>query len=202
MKKVSLLLALALGVQVGQAQMRSNNGFSAASVQLGVFKWKSQDMATLKVGYDRGHFGINGDYTFAYSEKNRSLDGSMDQYRAMIGFINGRVYSGQGRGLFAEVGAGGTFNRLKTIFEGEVAVKKAGFVPLVNAGLGYRLGFKPKGLYGEIGVRSTMALDDQHLYTTAEKPQGSQDKFHTYHSFYTRKFAKMLQPSLSIGYSF
>jgi hypothetical protein len=201
MKKVILFFAV---ISVSLSSFAQNaQPEKALSFSIGVAKWKEFEMANAKIAYERGHFALSADYSFTYKEMKRSLDNSQDDYQLQYGTVSGRAYTGKlGRGFFAELGVGGSFNVLKTTFSDNNTIRKFGFAPVATAGLGYRYGKKPTGFFAELSCRSAFALSENHLFTTSEAPANSTKSKYSYHSFHLDRFTQVFHPSLSIGYSF
>ena len=197
MKKILIILSLCALVNFKNNAQNTQKSFS-----IGVFKWKSWEMANAKLELSRGHWGISGDYTFAYEEYKRTLDASIDQYELMYGNINARWYTSQGNGFFAEAGLGGSFNKLKTVYEDGNIQFKNGFVPTLSLGIGFRYRKSLKGLFFEGSLRNMTALEDKLIYTTSQQPPNSKESRTGYHSLNIEKFERLVHPSINIGYTF
>jgi hypothetical protein len=160
-------------------------------------------LSTTKFGYEKKHFGLSADFTFdSYQEK--WSDGSESKFALYGVSVGVRYYtSSMGRGLFAEGFGGYGLTQLTTK---QNAMKQelydSDYLPVTGLGMGYRLGKKPKGLFGELGYRSTVALKNAHLYTTDDKPDPNAVGNISYQSWIFKKGKASGQFYLGIGYSF
>lgn len=196
-KLITIIAAMSLLVNAW-AQDSPKHSFS---VMTGGIIFKNSLVSTNKIGYEWSHFGVITDFTYdtykeTWEDKSRSY---FDLYALSI---SGRYYSKKlGRGLFGEVNLGLGRAALTTKENNLQEVKKQ-TLPLAGLGAGWRFGKKPKGLFGEIGYRFSMALSDAHLYTTDQKPGTDGLDNISYQSWLFEKGKGSGQLYAGIGFSF
>jgi hypothetical protein len=160
-------------------------------------------LSTTKLAYEKKHFGLSTDFTYdTYYEK--WTDGTQSTFSLYGVSIAARLYSQQmGRGLFAEGFGGYGLAKLTTsVNDLDNKIKADELFPVTGFGFGYRLGKKPKGLFGEIAYRATIPLKNVHLYTTDEKPDPQGLDNISYQSWIFEKGKPSGQLYVGIGYSF
>lgn len=196
LQRASVLLLVLFSFLARAAEDES--GFSAT---LGGFVLPPSVLVLAKGSYDRGHFSIGVDLT-RDSVVLKRMDESEDAYVLWAGSFAARAYTGKrGRGGFAELSVGYAGLGLSTHQGGEQRGSAAAGLPLVSFGLGGRLGQNPTGFFGELGLRTSMALGEALLFTTDELPQGSRAESITEHAWFFRRGSFSTQAYLGLGYS-
>lgn len=179
---------------------------------------------TLAYGYELGGFRP-GMFRFGYSWKHiggnidilrsdfRKTWGTDEQsttkgYYVISGFgASGRFYSGQfGRGAFVELGAYALNPKIKVTYNDVNNQDSVRFdkwkVQRVSWGAGYRVGFKPRGLFVEAQYIGYTTLNQVFLYTDAKRPIAVGNAAIIEHAWFIRKYRVNTQFLLGLGYSF
>lgn len=176
----------------------------------GVYESNGFAGGMLKAGYGKNHW--QGSVDIFRQETVVKWDSSDQNARssgryAYWGFgASGRFYmSTIGRNAYAEIGAGTANPSLKVTYADGTTAKDRWKMQYLNFGGGWRLGFKPKGLFGEIGYRGYMVVHRMpYLYTDllAQPVFGKDGPALQYHIWYIRRFRLNHQVMLGVGYSF
>ncbi len=163
-----------------------------------------------RFGYGKKHwqgsfdvFGMGNTVKWDSADQNMRSQGRYSYW----GFgASGRVYmSNTGRNAFAEIGAGTAAPRLAVTYGDGKEAKDKWKMQFLSFGAGWRLGVKPRGLFGEIGYRGYMVVHKMpFLYTDllAQPQIGKDAPALQYHIWYIRRFRLNHQLSVGIGYSF
>ena len=180
------------------AQQEYNDSFS---IFTGGFVIKSSILSTTKFGYEFNKFGFIADFTYD-DYRETWQDGSKSLFQILAISISGRVYlKPLGRGLFAELNAGIGRPALTTKENGQEKFRSA-FLPISGFGIGWRFGQEPKGIFGEVGLRSTVGLKNIHLYTTDNEPNTHNVNSVSYQSWVFKRGEFSSQIYLGVGFSF
>ena len=110
-----------------------------------------------------------------------------------------------GRNAFVEVGAGSANPSIKVTYADGKTARDHWKMQYLSFGTGWRFGFKPKGLFGEIGYRNYLIVHRMPLLYTDLKAQpqvGPDAPAIQYHIWYIRRFRLNNQVTVGVGYSF
>lgn len=198
LKEINLLFLFFLFSSSISGQEMGNSSYS---VFTGGMIVSNSILSTTKIGYEYKHLGLSIDFSHdEYSETWE--DNTKSHFQIRVLSIASRYYlRQQGRSFFAELGIG-IGNPTLSLKETSHTKKAKEQTPLAEWGLGWRFGKKPKGIFGEIGLRSTTSFKDIHLYTTEAAPDRAEIDNISYQSWLIKKGSFSSQIYVGIGYSF
>lgn len=173
--------------------------------ELGGFK-----PSMFRFGYEWKHLAGNIDI---FRSDYRTTWGTDEQsktkgYYVLSGFgASGRFYSGEmGRGAFVELGLSALNPKIKVAYKAANNQDSVRYdrwkVQHFSWGAGYRLGFKPRGLFVEVAYLGYSTLNQVLLYTDAQRPIVVGNSPIVEHAWFIKKYRINTQFLLGIGYSF
>lgn len=172
------------------------------SIFIGGFVIGRSHLAILKLGTESERFAWSADLTRDDVTESWPSDGSRGTYVAWAGAFGVRRYrQPAGRGLFAELGAAAARPRLAVQRSTGVVTARETWLGIAVLGAGGRWGQRPRGLFGEVGLRAGVPLQTRHLYTDPVPPVDSREDGVTYHSWYFGRGQASAQLYLGLGYS-
>lgn len=129
-------------------------------------------------------------------------------YYVISGFgASGRFYTGEmGRGAFIELGASALNPKIKVTYKtaaNQDSVRMDKWkAQHVSWGAGYRLGFKPRGLFVEVAYLGYTTLNQVFIFTDMLPPTREGNKPILEHAWFLKKYGVNTQALVGIGYSF
>lgn len=173
--------------------------------EMGGFK-----LGMLKLAYEYNHWSGGMDIfrqEFQMKWDSADISGVSTGLYRLNGFgVFGRFYMSKiARNAYAEIGAGVGQPKLTVTYPTGNKISDQWKLQYFQFGAGWRLGFRPRGLFGEIGYRGYLALSRVPILRTdaiGTLVYGREGRPIQYHIWYLRKYRLMNQFTVGLGYSF
>lgn len=191
----------------------SRENFAKSITLTGGYEQGGFKIGIVKFGYEYKHWGGGIDifrqqYHIVWDEGD--VAGKSEGTYRLNGFgAYGRFYMSKiARNAYVEIGAGAGEPKITVKYSDGKTKYDKWKMQFFQFGGGWRLGFRPKGFFGEVGYRGYLSLHRLPLLNT-DYPNiakdfvfGKEGKPVQYHLWYIRKYRLMNQVTVGLGYSF